>query len=403
MALGNALPGFNDWYTSTGPALYSGPEEILNELTKINYSLSYFMEGDMKKMLQGGTKITDSIYLTGDFDFGTYFPGQVETFNATNTLTMHESPWRFERGKMSWTEAEVDLQGSSQFSDTSRFQTFKRIKEQKRENLMTGVSNGIETRIWAQPNATLMESATATADAMHYSVPCFVNEFSAAQSGSAAGLFPGFTTLQQLSPTTYPNWDNQRYGYTSAGKVKSTHDSSPNDLNRSLARARRKTKASPLPRGGGKNQAFDAPSFIACSDYGIWLYEQNLEAGNERYRTMGRNDGDYGGVNFDGIPLTYIEALDNAALYPDGNTPVTTLKTEAAADIVGPRYYLINKPFLKMFFHVDHFFNMKAPYFLPQQPDVWVSLLDLWSNFFCRSRRRHAIVHPTVDQTAQTG
>ena len=74
-----------------------------------------------------------------------------------------------------------------------------------------------------------------------------------------------------------------------------------------------------------------------------------------------------------------------------------------SAHQIGPRYYLINRPFLKMFFHVDHFFKMKPPYFLPQQPDVWVSLIDLWSNFFCLSRRRHAIVVPSADQLAQAG
>ena len=403
--LGNVLPGFTDWFKSTGPAIFSSPDKILNELTLVNYSMRFWLDNDMKKVLQGGTFIQDSIYLQGDYSFGSYFPGQVETFNATNTLSVHQAPWRFERGKMSWTEAEIDLQGPSVFNADSRFQVFKRIRAQKKENMMTGVSNGIEARIWATPDYNQMELATAQApDAKHYSVPVFINEWEVAKHGStAAGMYPGWATVQQLSPVTNPGWTNQKFGYESAGKVKTTDGSAPNDLNRSLSRARRQTRAAALPRGGGPDQAFTAPSMICCSDYGIWLYEQNLEAGNERFRTRAANDGQYDAVQFDGIPLEYCVSLDGAVLYPSTEDGAAVPTNEAAAAEVVPLYFLINRPFLKMFFHADHFFKMKDPYFLPEQPDVWVSLLDIWSNFFCLSRRRHAIVVPTADQIAQTG
>lgn len=403
MALGNALPGFTDWFVATGPTMWSGPDEIITELTQVNYSQRFFMDGSMAQNMQGGSKIQDQIILDGDYNWGPHFPGKVQEFNQVNVLTNHEAPWRMEMGNMSWTEAEVDLQGPSSMSASARFQTFKRIRATKKLNMMTGISNGIEARIWRAPVYAHMELATSSAavDGMHYSIPCFITEFNNAQHGTKNGLFPGWATLQQIDPDQKPGWDNRRFKYTSAGKVKSTHDSSPNDLNRALSAARRNTKAAALPRGaGGATQAFEAPSFIACSEYGMWLYEQNLEAGNERFRTQGRADGHYGGLSFDGISLEYFESLNDAALYPDNTSGSATaaLKTEATADHKGPRYYLINRGAIKMWFHTDHFFKTKAPYFLPEQPDVWVSVTDLWSNFFCRSRRRNAIVYPSADQ-----
>jgi hypothetical protein len=406
--LGNVIPGYNDWFISTGPTLFSGPDSIINELTMINYSLSYFLDRDASKMLQGGSKIMDTVYLDGDYEFGSYWPGKKETFNATNVLTNHEVTWRFERGKMSWTEAEVDLQGPSSSSGEVRYHTFKRIRATKKENMMTGVANGIEARIWAQPDYEGMELAgVSVVDAKHYSLPCIANEFTAAlHNVTADGLYPGWSTFQQIAPALHPNWDNKRFTYASAGLVKSTHNSQPNDIFRAFSKAKRQTKAKALPRGGTFEAAFQAPSMICCSDWGIGIVEATFEAGNERYRTRSRNDGDYDGVEFRGIPFEYFESLDEAALYPDDDTGDTLaddlpgLTTEALAGKAGPRFSMFNMPFVKPFFHVDHFFKMKDPYFLPEQPDVWVSLLDLWSNIFCRSRRRHAHISPSEDQTA---
>lgn len=410
---GNPLPGFTDFWKSTGPSIFSGPDEILNELTLNTYSLGPFLAGrEMGDMLQGGSFIQDSIQLDGDSDFGPYRPGQVEDFDATNTITNHTAPWRFERGKTSWTDAETDLQGSSAYNSRARFQTFKSIKKAKLQAMKTGVCNGIEARMWAQPDYARMEVEGAGGDGRHFSLPCFGNEFTvAAHNVAADGLYPGWVTLQGIDPSAKPLWDNQRFYYSSGATV-NTPGSAPTDLRAALSEARRYGKFQSMPMGAEYSTANGPPSVCFVSNYGHKFYEQTLEAAGDRNRTVGNSDLAFGEITFDGIPLIWVPVLDNAPLYPQtdntggyangvaalgAGTP--NLVSEQLAGPRGPRYKFVNTAYVKHFWHRDHFFKMEDPYKLPRQPDVTVTFLDAWGNFFCTSRRRGFVeVAPNADQ-----
>jgi hypothetical protein len=99
---------------------------------------------------------------------------------------------------------------------------------------------------------------------------------------------------------------------------------------------------------------------------------------------------------YQGAPFVYVAELDTAAIFPGAGS---TLQTESAADLTGPRYFVIQAEYLRSVFHTTRYFKALPELTDVKQPTRHVLPINWYTNLVCRSRRRHAILHPAVDHT----
>ena len=421
----NPLPGFTDWFNGIGANYLTKPSELQNNLTRHNYMGRFFHAGrDMSKMLKGGQSLRHAVNLTLDGNVGYYTPGQVRNFNNEQGIEYATSGWTFEEGFLSYLDAEMDLQGiEGAFDAGTLLQKFTDFLMYKEQNMFTEYNEHRERTYWATPNAALMEQTQALPmDRPREAMPinAFVNVFTAADHNVAAdGLPPGFNTLLGLDPRDYVNpelnidletglakspWDNQRIYYSQAGVAGAAQN-----LGRAMSRCGRASMFERMPmrpdlgQGSNLNSMEFAQYGILTSNLGIESYERTLEAGNERFRSDGYQDLHFSGLKFDGKPITWVEELDTAEIYPENNTAtglpageVPRLVREGQTSSRAPHYYFLNfKQGLLEFYHQKHMFQAETPYFLPDQPDVHVRRHSIWRNLHCESRRVLGVVAPS--------
>ncbi|KKM66987.1 hypothetical protein LCGC14_1475730 [marine sediment metagenome] len=188
-----SLATFNAFVLSTGIAIKTGPDDILNDAVKNTYFLSRMLKGrDAAQSVQAGEKIKDQVQLN---DVGTaefYDPNEdmdVQNVDSAVNITID---WRFIADHFSYTQQEVTLNSGNP-------QTYyKNLIKGKRQACKTSTFNKMEDALWATPSNADMEASSGK-------VP-----FSIASLITTDGLAPsGFTTIMGVNPTTETGWRNQ--------------------------------------------------------------------------------------------------------------------------------------------------------------------------------------------------
>ena len=144
-----------------------------------------------------------------------------------------------------------------------------------------------------------------------------------------------------------------------------------------------------------KAEYFESPmaepaGFIACSALGKKMVRFAYRSENDRWLDF---FDPYGAPTYGGRPFVYVAQLDTATLAP-GTTAYTT---EAAATIIGPRYWGIHPKYLRMVWKSSRFMQDLGVFTDPSTPTTHARYWDNWGNLLCRSRRRQFIVYPSAD------
>lgn len=394
-----------------GPAYLSGVKEAVNDAQLTNYrTLGYIMRGQpMSRVLQGGKNLQDYIYLSTNPRMRTYSPGiSKQTYSDPQPGVMMTQNWRFFITHDTVRDEEIDLSAGTEMSEEARFQRIKDILWTKRQDRVTDTNNYWERAAWATPKADVMEGSSLLTTEMA-SIPCIINEagINGASGTTKVGQLQrddvganAWTTVQNLNPTTagQTNWANQCFGYgntsgsgflsTSLENVISTFDLAFDQLD---------FEPPPMDKEYFENPAaVQKPRpFVACSAKGKQRLIQLYRLSNNRWENM---TDPWMQPTYNGYSIVYIKQLDSAKLYYDtagGQTGALT--TEAAADDIGPRYYLINPEYLTMIWNQNAYMQPIEVGRSLADPTAKVTPYKTYGNLWARSRLRQGLVYPLDD------
>lgn len=417
--MASAASTFTTFQAITGPSFLTGPEGIVNEAAKTNYLLGRFLrESDMSYTLQGGASIKDSLQFDEQSTF--QFVGHNATLTPSNPQTVKNwtAYWRQGVDHMSWTDMEIELQVPSGLTQATRHEIYKKIKFAKEMRLWTSKLNGMENALFAVPETADMESQDGL---QPYSIFAHVNEwayglFYSRNGGTTTGK-TAWTTKQGIDPVVESRWrpryvgDLPATGFAgvSAGSeqllVRYNDESEPNEAgygagNTSIFHAFDNAWAGTQFEAPPTRQAyFESPTLrkqlIACSFRGQAIYKDHLRRVQDLLSSSSRQDPQVAHPAYAGIDVIRVEALGEAAVYPNAtvaSAPVTEMS--ASAEDRGPRYYFLNGNYLAPVYHARRYFEKHEPMRHRDQPFTTVQWVDTWYNAPARSLRRHTIVGP---------
>jgi hypothetical protein len=384
---GIGIEQFNDFMTNTGPAILTGPKDVLNEAVKNTYLYGRMLKGaGESRVLKGGKTIDDIVMFDEKSTRQHVQPNQEFIWQNPQVSVAHSIPWKYTLDHIAWTEQEIELNDNGDYlSDEGWFHKFKDIKNLKWERLWTSWFNGCEDDLFATPKKSTMED---TGGKVPYSIPCFVNEktnglYTEAVTGT-------WTTKGGLSPTTYPKWDNIRETY--ADSPDSLAIGEDWDCFGALSRAFHKSRFAPLPSKEGYSDPTSNAAYIATSLEGVTNYEVALRQANDHL--MSAQDPHYPHPVFAGIDLVWVSNLDTAALHPG---PATGgLNPYNTATAAGPRYWGINPKYLFPVLHQNYYMKVGKVREHPNQVGTYVQVVQQWHNLYPRSLRRQFIVYPSA-------
>lgn len=384
---GAALSAFGDFVLNTSYKVVGGPQQIINEIQKKTYPLSYALRGrEASEIIQGGRDIRDQIFLDEASTFEEVLPGEDSTWQYPNVESEYTVRWRYWQDHYMWLDQTVDLnEGDPKL-------IYKREFWKIQQRAWTSLINGADATMFRVPNKATMEAA---AGKQTYSLPVHMTEQTNTlfNSVTTAGAGGAWTVVQNIDPVAKPKWKSAQQTYGALANGFATDNTA--NVFFAFRRMFNKVKfATPPTRQMYFENDELARQVIFCSDDGISRYEHLLRAQNELLTMPGRQDPAYNQPAFNGISLVYADQLDTNALYSDGSLGLTT---EALADITGPRYYWANFNYLKMVFHSKWYFRLMNEIQLERQPNVHVIPIQCWCNLVCLSRRRQGIVYPSVD------
>jgi len=380
-----------------------GPERLINENVKTTYTGNRIIAAsNMSEMVQGGTHITDTIYLNEKGDFGRYNPNDELDYANAQTGTTWTVPWAFAKASMSWTKQELAL-NKQIHGKKYRTLRYKSVMYQKHQNLWTAINNGIEEEFWAAPHRSRMESGAVVDGARKpYSIPVFINE-------EADGL-PDATidqggidwadagTVMGISRTVEDKWRSQTetYGFdaTSATTMATIFPA--------MTKLWWKLRFDKLPKKPEYAEKTSSPQVVWCSVQGITNYEAALRANQDTFRGVGKSSGQdpaYDAPTFRNMPLEVISELETALLYRTGTGGAAGVELEGtslggAVVESGPRYYFMNAEYLKFITHSEAYCTLTEPMTPYKQPHSRTQVADLWNNTVCRAPRRLGMLTP---------
>jgi hypothetical protein len=380
-----SLNDFGDFMKSTAPAWASSQEAFVNEIQEKNYPLARFLKGrDSAETFQNGERIKDGIILDSAGTFQMIDPETESVWTNTQTLSEWQVPWRFAQCHMSWTAQEVEL------NEGASAAVWKRVKRIKQTGLANDIVNGMNAKLFAQPNATKMESFTA-APGEPQSIPALVNEYANGRWGISNVGSPYTSTVQGINPATKTRWQPVRQSYSaytgSGTTLLNAFDSIFLDLQ--------------FRTPGTMNEYFENTDIfrqvIYTTKLGITEYKQVLRTENDVTVVPSRQDPAYVNATYAGIPLERAPQLETELLYGTTSAYVTESTASSAEVLTGPRYYWINANYMKMAFHSNYYFKYLDVFSPERNRTKYVLPIQTWFNLYVTSRRHHGIVYPSAE------
>lgn len=392
--------------TITGQAILTPENAIKNAVTRNSYFLNRWMEGKPKEWyLQGGTKIVDIIYLQEQSNAQWYNPDK-QDFNYVNVQSgqSHETNWRHLFNHWSFTDHErIINEGGGMGVSIGAFQRFKQYMLLKLMNGITTWVHQLEEAAITTPDNTSMEAGTHPTANVPNSIGVHITE-------NTSGLPTGFTTVQTLSPATFPNWDNQRGTY-----AVSTGATTADDLWDGFRKVFSKCSHDKLPMQGEPYASVrTSPSFIGCSLWGMRLIERfmrtgSMTSGDARFLGM-RSDPAWPYPVFNSSPMVYISGFDGSAgskvgrLFTDGAggsyTDENDLFAVGGSFKKGPRFWFFHGMSQGYVWMRDRVMYRKPPFSPDRQPFNNVIVTDTWCNITCQNRRELGILGPSASLTS---
>ena len=448
---GTHIKNFLDFMEATGPVYLTGPDVLINEAVKRNYLFGDLIR-EKNQAIQGGNEIRDVLMFDDARSFQFYQPNETFTYSNPQVMDTLKANWRFSMDHMTFTDAEVELQGGAGLTADATKAMYKNLKRSKEQRMVTSMVNGFEEALFkpTQGNFSDMESESGK---QPFSIPALITEVctqTELDGGGAAGLRGarpvGATgTVLGIDPTTEDRWTNEVVFYDATGALAIGADGVNDGDGTRLFDGSKKT-INPTANGTMPVNDFAAqdvysflgafdemylrlqfrppPTFeayfenivfnrqkILCSREGLNLYKQALRASNDR--SFAPQDVAYNQPTYSGVPLTYVSELDTAAIHPSVTASSVTYRlndmdaltldtangaTEQAAKVLnpGPRFYFINGDYLTPVIHSNRYMEKHEVMRHPNQPFTYVQITDCWYNIIANSRQRHGILAPQV-------
>jgi len=339
------ISSYLDWQVNTGPQFLSGPENIINDVSRRSFILGKFLRGKpASEIMQGSDKIMETLYLNAKRTFQEFERGEDVTWQNPQKDKSMQLDFKFTLDHMSWDEWEYQQKTSNLYG--AKLETkYKDMAFSKQQRLWESTVDGLEDLLWASPAGAAQFAAMENGGKSWYSIPVFINE----GVGGATGSFDAnWTTVENLSWTTYrTNWDNKRATYDAVdpGDISDNGTGLFNALDEIAMEVDYKTP-------GVKDRYFEDESavgnqtLIATSKLGkLNMMDLNRKSNDSLIQ---KQDGAYPHPRWNGVPILDVQGLDSAALYlaQDSSTFVgenATGGTSAANTLKpGARYYVIN-------------------------------------------------------------
>lgn len=426
---GTPLEQFTMLMESTGPAWATDASTMVNDAVRNNYTLSRIRaNADIEDMVSGGDYIEDRLLLEAPQTFRRVNPGVSDTAPNPQTGVNFRVPWTYALASIAWEEQELG-HNIENMTNKYRAQVYKRVMRQKHQVLRTEVHNAIDDEFWAPPDFTNMESG-APSVRIPYSIPVGINEF---QNGLPVGLGQtSWTSKQGINPATAgrEKWQALVSNYsfdanpTTGADLPLASGGGIGGLFVAMSRMIHRLRFSRLPKNQEFSDMTSSPHVIFTQLEGLTNFEFALRATQDHFRGMGAQSGQdphYDGPTFRGIPLEWIQALQDAAIYPTGtdnaaltavawstwddDTNVTNSATsgqnvvnvygeEIEVGHPGPRYYFFNGEYACWFVHQSHYLDARPVVTPEDQPMSRKQYFTIWNNFYFKSLIRQGLLTP---------
>jgi hypothetical protein len=390
------LDALVDAFVATTAAVLTGEDFILNDSRRNNTFNGQVMKAnDMEDVLKGGDSITDQLILENKSNYGPYNVLQTRSPRLTNHLTEYTLQWATTDASVTFSKHEKGLNQSSLYNRKGRAMVIKDIVKAKWSDVYVGIDIGMDKEWFAQPVATTMETVTS-GTRVPYSIFASIHTFGATLTDTfpTATVNPGWTTIQGINPTTFPQWRNPVQGYLGGAQIAAGIPWSGFSASSVMYDRLHFEELSIRPEYG----PIDNPdAVILCSSKGKRLWEDAQRASNN-YTRHGPSDAAYPGLNYNGVPVIWLEAMDKANVWPatggtvfGGENNNTTDEDGAATtnpDVQGPRFLWAVPKYVRKYIHSEHFLEMETPPQSSDQPYVRTVFLDCWHQNGTRTRRR---------------
>lgn len=406
---GIQLSALVDLFLGTSQAVLTGENFIRNETAPRNTLLRQIMRShDMEEMLQGGDKITDQVMFDEDSTYGPYNVLEPKAPRLSNHLTELSVEWALSDAHVTFSKHEKGFNMASQLNRGARAMVFKKIIKAKWSNLFVSINKGMDRELMAQPNNGTMESVTS-GTRVPYSIWCAIHTFGATvnTANAVATVNPGFTTFQTV-PSTQALWRNPVEWYNdgkdnldnAAGTQVASWDGFM-----AMTTLYDRLSWEELAIRPEYGEVVYPECFIICSQLGKKLFAYASARSND-YTRHGTDTTTYpgmgnmgrGGMQFQGVPIKWIERMDTAEVWPGTGGTVfagennVSLRDDGVAandpDVEGPRFVFIAPRFWKKIVHSEHFLEEETPPASVFQPYLRTVFFDCWHQNWCHSRQK---------------
>lgn len=417
-----ALSTFNDFMNITGPTFVSGPDDVLNETVKQSYLLGKFLRNkDRDMVLQGGSKIKDTVQLVDSDTFEFVNPNAPFSLPNPQATQNIEVDWRFAQDKMTWAEQQIVL------NDGDPKVVYKRQKRVLEQRMWTSMINGLDTALLATPygNYANME----TAGPKMYSLHSFITEHLLSTArGYMGGVPTGWTLVAGKNPSTYDRWSNQVTLYNdvtittpNGADVANGAMTGHNALSAGATRVYSLLGAFDdmwskcnFKNPDFKNEFFmqteAADQLILCSRQGMTKFRRALRDANDQLvGGPSRSDPSYNQPTYSGVPLMEVSEWNAGAVWPAAASAVTdslagrngqtvTQGGSEFQDITvdqGCRYMFVNTRTITPVIHSSMFFK-KDEVCKAERQHSYYQTVQTYLNLFPHSRQRNGIIAPVA-------
>lgn len=384
-----------DFQQAQSPEYLSGPNNIRYAGVDQSYAWSLLTRGKgFEQMTHGSDEIREKVMLSNNNNFQNYGPYQALTPSQSQTVTTASARMRFGAYNYMWSKEEELLNGgSADFSPEARVMKYFSFLEKKETEFAYTAAEGIEQSMFAVPDKTTMEDTSGLAPMSFFAT---FNDHASNLFNNITGT-GAFTTRYTIDPTLGGKklFRRRLFGYTDPGVA-------PTGGKKNMLGALDKAhihldfKRPFVPNSSTRNWE-DAGWNRKIGLTSLTGVEKLMELCRFRNDNWGNTQtlGLMGNLNYSGMEIFGIPAMETAAVYhSDYGTPATLVTEGASTTNVGPRIALVDTEAFKILFHAERMFAREKPRTLDNQPFVNVVWGNVYYQFFCAYPHLCGVIAP---------
>lgn len=395
------MTAFLDFISGTGVGRLTKPDHIVQLVNRHTYLWSRLWKNNGMPV-DGGQNLTFWFVPKGGGTFEEYLPGATTTPTNPQVLQTGVVQWRFTRAHSTYTDPEILLNDRVTYGTRdAQFEQFVSLRDTKATVRKIDVAEGLETQLFAVPNATTMEG-TGSAATSPFSLFAHINQGTTGLFGSGYTVTPtggAWTTKEGITPGAAAV--NSNMSVTQQKYSEATIDKGTNLIGGLDALWMNIDWEQPDSLSQYQSDEVLNNIMFLTTKQGRQAIMSLMRGDQDRY-VMGAQDPSYPDPQFRGIPLRRVDGLETAAVY-DGASALQTEGNAAGTHFRGPRIYAVNGNHLYPVAHRDRLFYVDPPLRHLTQPDTWVQYESTWWQLLCKSYKHQGILFPSADTYISAG